>query len=228
MLDFIKGRKLKFLAFGIICIVGVVAWSVFFWQDEITKWLSALSGYFRDTVGLLDGVPLILYALAIFILPIFFLPVTPIYFLASARTDEYSYSTVLVVCLIGVTANIVATYFMARRFGNFLRKVLSKRGVKVPTIQPSEHYEFIFLMRMLPGNPLSVQNYGLGLADVSFFKYMVVSLPIQYIQIAGYIYFGEGVFEGGFSKIILASSLFVIIAIIARLLDKRYGHKLRK
>ena len=83
-------------------------------------------------------------------------------------------------------------------------------------------------MRMIPGNPLSVQNYGLGVANVSLFKYAIVSLPIQYIQIVAYIYFGEGIFEGGISKIMLASSLLFVIAIIARILDKRYGYKIRK
>lgn len=227
MFDFIKERKLKFFVFGILCVFAIVAWSVFVWQDDITNFLSDLSLYFRDKVKVLDDIPLVIYSLAIFILPLFFLPVTPIYFLASVRTDEYSYIIILIFCLIGVTANIVVSYFIARKFGVFLRSVISKRGLKIPEISSSEHYEFIFLMRMIPGNPLTVQNYGLGIANVSFFKYMVVSLPIQYIQISAYIYFGEGIFEGCISKIILASSLLVIIAIIARILDKRYGDKLR-
>ena len=54
-----------------------------------------------------------------------------------------------------------------------------------------------------------------------------MSLPIQYIQIAAYVYFGEGVFEGGLSKLMLGTSILLVIAVIARMLDKRYGYKLR-
>ena len=203
-------------------------WSIFLWQDEITTWISDLSTYFRDAVGLLDGVPLICYSLAIFILPLLVLPVTPVYFFASARTDEYSFIVVLLFCLLGVTANIFVSFLIAKKCGKLLRLFFAKRNIKIPEIQPNEEYELIFLMRMLPGNPLAVQNYGLGLADVSLYKYAIVSLPIQYIQIVAYIYFGEGIFEGGISKIILASSLLFVIAIIARILDKRYGYKIRK
>ena len=92
---------------------------------------------------------------------------------------------------------------------------------------PYEQYEFVFLMRMIPGNPLAVQNYALGLAGIPFVKYVVVSLPIQYVQIFGYVYLGEGFFTGGFSNMAIAVSFFVILAIVARMLDKRYGHKLR-
>lgn len=228
MLNFIKERKLKFLAIGAFAIVAIFLWSIFLWQDEITTWISDLSTYFRDAVGLLDGVPLICYSLAIFILPLLVLPVTPVYFLASARTDEYSFIVVLLFCLLGVTANIFVSFLIAKKCGKLLRSFFVKRNIKIPEIQPNEEYELIFLMRMLPGNPLAVQNYGLGLADVSLYKYAIVSLPIQYIQIVAYIYFGEGIFEGGISKIILASSLLFVIAIIARILDKRYGYKIRK
>lgn len=80
---------------------------------------------------------------------------------------------------------------------------------------------------MIPGNPLAVQNYVLGAANIPFDKYVLVSLPIQYIQIAAYVYFGEGVFEGGLSKLMLGTSILLVIAVIARMLDKRYGYKLR-
>ncbi len=95
MLNFIKERKLKFLLFGTFCIIAIFSWSIFVWQDVITKFIADLSVYFRSAVSMLNGVPLIFYSLAILILPLFFLPVTPVYFLASARTDEYSFVVVL-------------------------------------------------------------------------------------------------------------------------------------
>ena len=113
------------------------------------------------------------------------------------------------------------------QLGDFLRDKLDARGLRIPSLPPYEQYEFVFLMRMIPGNPLAVQNYALGLAGIPFVKYVVVSLPIQYVQIFGYVYLGEGFFTGGFSNMAIAVSFFVILAIVARMLDKRYGHKLR-
>ncbi len=226
MLNFIKNRKLKFALFGLSCVFVVFVWGVYFWQSEISKCLADMSEYLRDSVDFFEDIPIIFYALAIFILPLFFLPVTPIYFIAAARIGEYSYAEVLLICLIGVTANIVVSFFVSRKFGLFFRRILSRKAIRIPTLSKTEDYELTLLMRMIPGNPLTVQNYVLGAANVAFPAYLIISLPIQYIQIATYIYFGEGIFEGGFSKIILGSSLLLVIAIIARILEKRYGHKL--
>lgn len=226
--DYNKKRLLKLCAFGVLCVALAALWTFFVWRDEIAVMLAELGEFFRDGVKFLDGVPLICYSLVIFALPIFFLPVTPVFILAAARADESSYAVVLFFCLLGITANVIVSYFISRKFGAALRGVLAKRGVRIPKVPLYEQYELVFLMRMIPGNPLAVQNYVLGAADVSFFKYAVVSLPIQYMQVAVYVYFGEGIFDGGISKIILGSSMLMVIAVVARMLEKRYGHKLKK
>ena len=207
----LKDRRVKLVLFGAAAVLLVCLWSLWIWHKDIEVLLAELSVYFRDSVHFLDGVPLICYSFVIFILPIFFLPVTPIFILASARPESY----------------IAVSYFISRKFGIFLRRKLSERGINIPDIPPYEQYELTFLMRMIPGNPLAVQNYVLGAANIPFDKYVLVSLPIQYIQIAAYVYFGEGVFEGGLSKLMLGTSILLVIAVIARMLDKRYGYKLR-
>ena len=221
----LKDRRVKLVLFGAAAVLLVCLWSLWIWHKDIEVLLAELSVYFRDSVHFLDGVPLICYSFVIFILPIFFLPVTPIFILASARPE--SYIAVLGYCWLGVTLNIAVSYFISRKFGIFLRLKLSERGINIPDIPPYEQYELTFLMRMIPGNPLAVQNYVLGAANIPFDKYVLVSLPIQYIQIAAYVYFGEGVFEGGLSKLMLGTSILLVIAVIARMLDKRYGYKLR-
>ena len=178
-------RKYAYLASAGIFAVALFVWAFFFWQREIEVFLADVGVYFRDNLRLLEGVPLIVYSLVIFILPIFFLPVTPIFILASARAETEPMIVILLYCWLGVTANIVASYFISRKFGDFLRDKLDARGLRIPSLPPYEQYEFVFLMRMIPGNPLAVQNYALGLAGIPFVKYVVVSLPIQYVQIFG-------------------------------------------
>lgn len=219
--------KIACAAFAAAFAAALFVWAFYFWQREIEVFLADVGAYLRDNLGLLEGVPLFVYSLVIFVLPIFFLPVTPVFVLAAARAESEPMLAILFCCWLGVTLNIVASYFISKKFGAFLRRKLEARGLNVPRLPPYEQYEFVFLMRMIPGNPLAVQNYALGLAEVPFSKYVVVSLPIQYVQIFGYVYLGEGFFTGGVAKIAIAGSFFVILAIVARMLDKRYGHKLR-
>ena len=231
----ISKRQLKLAAFGTAAIAAILVWTFAVWSDEIAQWilemsrkLEEFSVTLRGWLNFLDGVPLIFYSLAIFILPICFMPVTPIFVVAAARAAEESYMTVFLYCYLGIAANIIFSYFISRRFGSFMRGKFSARGINIPEIPKYEEYELIFLMRMIPGNPLAVQNYGLGIANVDFFRYLVVSLPVQFVQVAAYVYFGEAIFDGGMSKIMLAVSTLLVIAVIARMLNKRYGHKLHK
>ena len=80
-------RKYAYLASAGIFAAALFVWAFFFWQREIEVFLADVGVYFRDNLRLLEGVPLIVYSLVIFVLPIFFLPVTPIFILASARAE---------------------------------------------------------------------------------------------------------------------------------------------
>ncbi len=232
-----KLRKalLKYLCIAAAVSTVLLLWTFVLWGREISVRLieashaidETFSSDFRCFLDALDGIPLVFYSLAIFVLPIFFLPATPIYIIAASRAAEESYLLVLFYCYAGVTLNISASYFISKRFGRFLRKKFEERGVVVPKIPEYEHYELTFLVRMIPGNPLAIQNYALGLADIPFFKYIAVSLPLQYAQVAVYIWFGEGVFSGGLSKILLGSATLLVAALLARMLEKNYSYKLR-
>lgn len=201
---------------------------LYVWGAEISELLRAAGAFFSEKLAVLDGVPLICYSLVIFALPIFFLPVTPVFFIAAARVGEFPIWEIVFFCCLGVTLNIAFSYYISRKFGAFLRRKLDARGVNVPRLPEKHQYVFVFLMRLIPGNPLAVQNYVLGLAEVPFFKYAVVSLPIQYLQIFGYVYLGDGFLTGGLGKIVAVVACFAVLAVFARILDKKYGHKFRR
>lgn len=203
---------------GVLCVCGA----------EISELLRAAGAFFSEKLAVLEGVPLICYSLVIFALPIFFLPVTPVFFIAAARVGEFPIWEIVFFCCLGVTLNIAFSYYISRKFGAFLRRKLDARGVNVPRLPEKHQYVFVFLMRLIPGNPLAVQNYVLGLAEVPFFKYAVVSLPIQYLQIFGYVYLGDGFLTGGLGKIVAVVACFAVLAVFARILDKKYGHKFRR
>ncbi|MBP3525721.1 MAG: hypothetical protein J6J65_04195, partial [Opitutales bacterium] len=68
--------KIACAAFAAAFAAALFVWAFFFWQREIEVFLADVGVYFRDNLRLLEGVPLFVYSLVIFVLPIFFLPVT--------------------------------------------------------------------------------------------------------------------------------------------------------
>ena len=228
---FVRGLfkyRVKILLAALIVVFMFCLWAFVIWNEDISALLAASGKRLRESVFNINDFPMFFYALAVFLLPLFFLPVTPVYFLASARAaDAGTFMVVLSYCYLGVMANMVVSYLFARRFGRFVGGRLQRRGVSVPRVPRYEQYEFTFLIRVIPGNPLAVQNYVLGLADIPFDRYILMSTPLQFIQIAAYVYFGEGVFEGGASKIFLGMSVLGVLAVSAAMLKKAYGHKLR-
>lgn len=220
--------KVKIVALVAVAVFMFCLWSFCIWGDDISLMLRNAGEYLRDNISQINNFPMFVYAFGTFLLPLFFLPVTPVYFLASARAvDGSTFMVALAYCYVGVLANMAFSYFLARRFGRFLRSKLAARGIHVPEVPRYEQYEFTFLMRMIPGNPLVVQNYVLGLADIPFDRYMLVSIAVQFVQIAAYVYLGEAIFEGGMSKIFLGVSVVGVLCVAAAMLKKAYGYKLK-
>lgn len=219
MISKIKKNKVKIIAVAFLILVGIVLWSVLLWQDEIFALLKTFSAWLKTEISLLNGAPLILFPLAILILPIIGLPVSPVYLVAGGRTENIW--IIILLCFLGVVANMALGYFIAKKFANFVRPKIEARGIKIPVVAKDEQCDIIFLVRMIPGNPLTVQNYVLGLANVEFKRYMLVSMPVQLFQVAGYIYFSDGIINGDASNFFLGVSLLCVVAIIARIVQKR-------
>ncbi len=219
-----KNKRVKYFVaalFGLSLAMSVSFLLSIFWGD-ITKWIAETALYIRDGTKFMEKIPMVCYALVIMLLPIFMLPITPLLVLAAARAGEEGLLYVLCWCWTGVVANILVSYFVSRKFGDCVRVKLCERGIKVPEIPSEDQCAITFLLRMIPGNPLSVQNYLLGLARIPFFKYAVVSIPVQMVQTFGYVYFGDGVFGGKARHIVGALAFFAVLAVLARLLKRIY------
>lgn len=210
------------LAGLIFCIVAFVVLPILLWESQIENFLESSVTFFKRSIKFLDDLPLIFYTIAIIILPLFFLPCTPIYFLASSRVGEDNFIYVVLFCLAGVFINMAIAYFVSRYFGKIVRKYLENRKTKIPKLLNFKDYEIVLLVRMVPGNPLAVQNYLLGLFNIPFATYMLVSILIQIVQVPVYVYLGDAVFSAKASQITLAVSLVLILAIFARMLKRAY------
>ena len=220
------GRRAAMLCGALIAaLVVVVSYALF--GGEMAVLSDCVRRFCGEISEYLNIVPVWAYTLAIFILPIFFFPVSLIFMIAGnkAACGECSFWEVYAFCALGLTLNVLFTYFLAAFFGSFAERLLAKRGVSVPKVRSDDECEVILLIRMIPGNPLIIQNYILGLARVNYLKYVLISVPFQLITLAAYMYFGESVFEGDFAGISMAVSLIVILALIARIVSKRCSRR---
>lgn len=226
MIKKIKQYKIRILVIATLLVAVIMLWSFMLWQDEIFTLIKSFSQWLRSEVDMLNGAPLILFPIFILILPIIGLPVSPVYLVAGGRPEPMW--AIVLLCFFGVVANMALGYFIAKKFANFVRPKIEARGIKVPKVPQDQQCDIIFLVRMIPGNPLAVQNYVLGLADVEFKRYMLVSMPVQFFQVAGYIYFSDGIINGDAANFFLGVSLLCVVAVIARIVQKRFKNGFSK
>jgi len=163
---------------------------------------------------------------ALAILPAFAFPASVLLFLIGGY---YGPLYGMVLAVIGIALNDAITYWLARTFlrGPILR-LLERKKVKAPNVPEREEYRVIAIVRITPGTPMFLQNYALGLANVNFMKYMVVSTPIQALHAAGIIIFGAAIFEGKTGMIVFAASLMIALVILLRLVHSQYQARAAK
>ncbi|WP_309387870.1 TVP38/TMEM64 family protein [Cerasicoccus frondis] len=173
--------------------------------EQVFQWLESINGIF------------LLPAIAI--LPLCFFPVSVLLVLVG-----YKFGPVegLLLAMVGVAINDAIAYWMARTFmrGPIVR-MLEKRKLKVPVIKKENEIQWIALLRIAPGSPMIIQSYLLGLANVNFMRYMLLSVPIQSVHVFLIIMFGDAIFEGKVGTVIFAVSLFIVVGIACRMIYKR-------
>ncbi|MBO6102374.1 MAG: VTT domain-containing protein [Opitutales bacterium] len=223
MLNKIRQNKLKIALAAAALFALIFLYGVFLWHEEIFSRIKDFSIALQECAEGLNDMPLAVFPIAVFLLPIFALPVTPVYFLAGGRGENIC--LIIFVCALGLFANIIFSYFISKKFSDFFREKLARRGIRVPSVPRDEHYDIVFLLRMIPGNPLAVQNYFLGVAGVDFKPYIMLSLPIQFVQLVAYIYFSDGILHGDAANFMLGVSLLGVIAVIARIVQKRVSKR---
>jgi len=137
---------------------------------------------------------------------------------------------VLAATLAAIAVNIALTYWLARRAVRpLLERLLRRFGYSIPRVTADNALSIALLVRLTPGPPFFLQGYILGLADVPFGLYMIVSWICVLPWAVGAVVLGRGLLapEGNFKMV--AMGLGVIVAAIAavhlvrRKLAKREG-----
>lgn len=168
----------------------------------------------------------------VFFLSMAILPAAPVPFLffllpaVSLFGERLGTPVVVVLGLLAATANMALTYALARwLLRPVVEKVLVRFGYQVPSVAAGDETDLIVIMRVTPGIPFCVQHYLLGLARVSFGRYLLVSCAASWPQAVGFMLFGDALLHGKGKLAFYSLSLLLALAAGTHFVRRHYARR---
>ena len=125
-----------------------------------------------------------------------------------------------------ILVNISLTYWLARyALRPWLEQMISRTKYKIPVVPAAERLEIALLLRITPGPPFFVQSYLLGLAEIPFGTYLLVSWPVAMSLASGLIVFGDALLHGKGRAAFLGISAITAVTLLIHLARRHYGKK---
>jgi uncharacterized membrane protein YdjX (TVP38/TMEM64 family) len=129
---------------------------------------------------------------------------------------------VIAAALVAIAVQIALCYGLARyALRPALEKLVRRFGYSVPRLTADTALNVALLVRLTPGPPLFLQCFLLGIAEMPFRLYMIVSWLCTVPWVIGGIVLGRGVLAGNFATVVVGISLLAAAAIAVRLLRRR-------
>jgi uncharacterized membrane protein YdjX (TVP38/TMEM64 family) len=150
------------------------------------------------------------------VLPAIGAPVSPFAFGAGSLFGPVlGLPTVLLIAGVAMAVSMTISYGLARYILRpWVERLLAYLGYKVPEIPRDKAVLFVFLVRMTPGAPYVFQSFLLGLAEVPFRVYLVVSWLVATTNVSLMIVFGDAIMQGR-GKVALAALAGVVVMVLA-------------
>jgi uncharacterized membrane protein YdjX (TVP38/TMEM64 family) len=133
---------------------------------------------------------------------------------------------VCVLTSLAMTLDLALAYWLARYAARpLLSRLMEKMGYKLPKVAPGDHTGLTVLLRVTPGPPLFIQNYLLGLAEVPFKTYILISAPIMSAWSLAAVLASDALVAGKGRTAFIALGLVAGLLIAVRLVRKRYARR---
>ncbi|OHE72582.1 MAG: hypothetical protein A2007_05815 [Verrucomicrobia bacterium GWC2_42_7] len=220
-------RRKKLLILVASALVVLVAGSIFAWECGVDRisfhvWMEK----FHDFIHALAKRNPIFLLLAIGILPSFFVPSSILCILSGVI---YGKTVGFIVSFLGLGINLVVTYGLAAFVvKKFVHKIVNYAGYNVPEVPSKDHISFITLIRVIPGIPLAIQSYILGLANVKFKPYFIISWIAEIFWVVGFVLMGGGIGKGHLTLAITGFLALLLLAFATKIFYKKYGKSRNK
>jgi uncharacterized membrane protein YdjX (TVP38/TMEM64 family) len=177
-------------------------------------------GWLKQGKEFLAVHPLWLF-LALVILPGVPFPASVLFLMAGAVWGEQP----LLACGYGLSAlalNQAWTYALAAGPAHgAVARVLGRFGWKMPVLDRANMTDTLLVMRLVPGIPLFVQNYLLGLLRVPYGRYAWVSLLCSGPPAVGFILAGAGIADGRWKTALLGLAILVLVVVVVRVVRRK-------
>lgn len=162
--------------------------------------------------------------LAIAILPGFAVPSSPLMILAGLV-----WGATWQACAIALAAtalNIIWSHLLASGPARqLLTRLIGHRLERFRNLSTADQFRAVILIRLTPGIPLCVQNYGLGLLGTPLRLSLLLALPTTGLHICGLVLTGGAIFDGRTGLLILGVSLFVIATLAIHLIRSKVNQR---
>ncbi|HVT72661.1 MAG TPA: VTT domain-containing protein [Lacunisphaera sp.] len=175
-------------------------------------------------LALIRGAGPVVYFLCMAIVPaapvpflLFLLPVVSLF------GEQLGTPLVVVLGLLAATTNMALTYSLARwLLRPLLARIIAWLGYKIPTVDAADETDLIVIMRVTPGIPFCVQNYLLGMAQVAFGRFLLVSCAASWLQSVGFMLFGDALLHGKGKLALYSFSLLLVVAAGTHFVRRHY------
>lgn len=213
------------LAIG-AAVLAVVAAVVLYLVGWRTAWEES-KRLFEATLDLIAAAGPAVFFSAMAILPLFGAPMGPFAVMSGlAFRVHLGLPLVLALGLTAMAINISIAYWLARRWLRPpLTRLVTRWGYRLPEVESGDATNLIILLRVTPGPPFFVQNYLLGLAEVPFGRYLVLSCATQGLLFSGLVVFGDALSQGKGKVVMLAAGALVAVMVGTHFVRKHLAKK---
>jgi uncharacterized membrane protein YdjX (TVP38/TMEM64 family) len=136
---------------------------------------------------------------------------------------------VIACATLAIAINLTLCYWIAASAMRPLMERLVKRlGYPIPELPGESTWEITLLVRIIPGPPVFLQSYLLGLARVPFGTYLLISLLVQVVYLGATILAGDALMRGDWWALAVAGGLFVVVGAVMHRLRKRFVARRRQ
>lgn len=179
----------------------------------------------KAAIGIAEAAPPLQLFLAMTLLPLVGVPVSPFWIAAGIRLGP---GAAMAASTAALALNVALGYWLANGALRVpLSRWVAKHGYSIPRLRSAPETQFIVMVRVAPPFPLCVQNYILGLAGVGFGRYMALSVPVQAAYAFGFVWFGHSLTGNEFWQAALGVGALVSILLAMNLARAALRARLR-
>lgn len=166
----------------------------------------------------------VVFFLAMAILPAFGMPMMAFTVTAGEVFEpQFGLGGVIAISLAVIAVNLALGYWVARyAFRPLLTGLIKRYGYSVPRVTPENALTVSLVVRLTPGPPYALQACLLGLAEVPFRIYLIVSWLAMVPWAVGAIVLGKGLLSGKFGMAAKGVGVLVIAILLVQWIRRKY------